>query len=168
MTINAPEGYESLARVLQEALDQAAAGKGKERHANEGEAFEDQQIVQLGEWLGSNHFQLGQAAKKLLESARLPPDRARREILGAINYAAAAVIQQDRLDARPIPAEVQARAAERVLTTVTDATVPGMHWTGLSDDGQAVPETPFVDRCVPRCGLPPGHVGTCIDGKRRK
>ncbi len=100
MTINAPEGYEQLARVLQEALDQAAAGKGKERHANEGEAFEDQQIVQLGEWLGTNHFQLGQACKKLLEAARLPPDRARREILGAINYAAAAVIQMDR--AQPV------------------------------------------------------------------
>jgi hypothetical protein len=90
--------YAELRRVLDLALDQAANGKGKERHALEGERFEDQQIVQLGAWMGSNHFELGQAVKKLLESARLKPGPAKREILGAINYAAAAVILLERAE----------------------------------------------------------------------
>lgn len=88
----AEDGYESLRHVLDLAVEQAKSGKGKERHASEGQAFVDQPIVTEGEAMGSNHFQLGQARKKLLESIRLPPDRARAEILGAINYAAAAYL----------------------------------------------------------------------------
>jgi hypothetical protein len=89
-------GYESLATVLDQALEQAQAGKGVERHAGTGEAFEDQQIVQLGEWTGSTGFPVGQACKKAIESTRLPRERARAELLGAINYLAAAVVQLDR------------------------------------------------------------------------
>lgn len=92
----AQTAYLSLAHVLDEALAQAQDGKGKERHANHGEAFEDQQIVQLGEWMQSTAFAVGQACKKAIESTRLSPDRARHELLGAINYLAAAVIQLDR------------------------------------------------------------------------
>lgn len=104
--------YQHLARVLQAALEQASQGKGKERHALDGEAFEDQQIVQLGEWLGSNHFQLGQACKKILESARLSPERRRHELLGAICYIAAAVIQDER-DAVEVPCDSVSPAGER-------------------------------------------------------
>lgn len=90
-------GYESLASVLDESLGQAQAGKGIERHSGNGEAFHDQQIVQLGEWMGGSPvFAIGQACKKALESTRLPHDRARAELLGAINYLAAAVIVLDR------------------------------------------------------------------------
>jgi hypothetical protein len=89
-------GYESLAAVLDEALGQAQNGKGLERHASLGERFEDQQIVQFGEWLGNTGFPIGQACKKAIESARLPHDRARAELLGAINYLAAAIIVLDR------------------------------------------------------------------------
>lgn len=89
-------GYESLAAVLDHALAQAQAGKGLERHAVAGERFEDQQIVQLGEWMQSTAFAVGQACKKSIESTRLPPDRAVAELLGAINYLAAAVIQISR------------------------------------------------------------------------
>lgn len=95
-------GYETLAEVLDAALEQAQAGKGKERHASDGEAFGDQQIVQLGEWMGSTHFEIGQAAKKAIESTRLPPDRAEAELLGAINYLAAAVIVLRRQRARDV------------------------------------------------------------------
>jgi hypothetical protein len=91
-------GYEELRRVLETAAQQAAQGKGVERHAVEGEAFEEQQIVQLGVWLGTNHFELGQAVKKAIESVRLEPPRARAEILGAINYLAAAVLVLERLE----------------------------------------------------------------------
>lgn len=93
-------GYELLASVLDEALEQAQSGKGRERHAGGGEAFEDQQIVQLGEWMASTGFAVGQACKKAIESTRLDPAAARRELLGAINYLAAAVIQIDRLEVR--------------------------------------------------------------------
>lgn len=86
-----------LAAVLDEALAQAQAGKGIERHSAAGEPFEDQQIVQLGEWMGgSTAYVIGQACKKALESTRLPDDRARAELLGALNYIAAAVIVIDR------------------------------------------------------------------------
>lgn len=88
--------YQSLKDVLAEAVTQASQGKGSERHDPNGEAFEDQQIVQFGEWMGSNHFNVGQACKKSIESCRLPPDRARKELLGAINYLAAAVLVLDR------------------------------------------------------------------------
>jgi hypothetical protein len=94
-------GYGALADVLDEALAQAQDGKGRERHASNGEPFHDQQIVQLGEWMGgSTAFAIGQACKKALESTRLPHDRARAELLGAINYLAAAVIVIDRRDGR--------------------------------------------------------------------
>ncbi len=86
------DGYDELRKVLAAAVEQASRGKGKERHATEGEAFEDQQIVQEGRWLGTNHGQIFQARKKAMESTRLPPDRARTELLGAIVYLAAAVI----------------------------------------------------------------------------
>jgi hypothetical protein len=89
--------YRSLVRVFDDALEQAQGGKGIERHAGHGERFEDQQIVQLGEWMGSSTvFAIGQACKKSIESTRLPDDRARAELLGAINYLAAAVLVIDR------------------------------------------------------------------------
>ncbi len=86
------EEYAALHDVLMRAYKYVSEGKGKERHAGNGERFEDQQIVQLGVWMGSNHFQLGQAIKKLLESTRLPPKQAIHEIIGAIGYAAAGVV----------------------------------------------------------------------------
>lgn len=88
--------YGSLRAVLEEAGEQASDGKGKERHAGDGEAFVDQQIVQLSEWMGNTGFNIGQACKKSLESTKLPYPRSRLEILGAINYLAGAVIVLDR------------------------------------------------------------------------
>jgi hypothetical protein len=95
-------GYETLANVLDDALEQAQRGKGAIRHASPGEAFCDQPIVIICEWLGDGgrSFALGQAVKKTLESARLPDDHARQELLGAINYLAAAVLLIDRRQGR--------------------------------------------------------------------
>ena len=92
MTIDIPEGYESLGLALGEAVAQAARGKGADRHAEKGEPFSDQLIMSIPKRLGPGGecFCLGQAAKKICESRRLPPDRARAELLGAINYLAAA------------------------------------------------------------------------------
>lgn len=91
------DDYAALTNILTEAIAQAAEGKGRERHASEGERFEDQQIVQIPIWLGSNQGDIFQAVKKAIESTRLPKDQARRELLGAINYLAAAVIVLDKI-----------------------------------------------------------------------
>lgn len=85
------QGYEQLESILNEALEQAAAGKGKERHANE-RAFEDQPMQLISKLLDDNHGLAFQAIKKVQESLRLTDDRAIRELLGAINYIAGMVI----------------------------------------------------------------------------
>ena len=92
MTIDIPEGYESLGLALGEAVAQASRGKGAERHGESGEKFSDQLIMSIPKRLGPGGecFCLGQALKKICESRRLPPDRARAELLGAVNYIAAA------------------------------------------------------------------------------
>jgi len=53
--------------------------------------FDRQPICEIARMVGPGYC-LGQAMKKAQESARLPRDRAEAELLGAINYLAAAVI----------------------------------------------------------------------------
>jgi hypothetical protein len=87
--------YAVLADVLQDAYDQSAHGKGKERHVKGAEhAFIDQPICALQRIYGSG-YAFGQASKKMEESIRLPKDAARAELLGAIVYIAAAVVVLD-------------------------------------------------------------------------
>jgi hypothetical protein len=89
-------GYEKLAAVLQKAYNQAAIGKGKERHAQANEAFHDQVMAD-----GAKRFGVGallfQAYKKSEESQRLDTERGINELLGAIVYLAGAVIERQRL-----------------------------------------------------------------------
>ncbi|NTW88096.1 MAG: hypothetical protein HGB26_03015 [Desulfobulbaceae bacterium] len=88
-----PDGYESLAAVLHEALDQAAHGKGLERHAD-ARPFHDQPIMRETQAVGLG-YPAGQARKKILEAVRCchdHPARAIADLLGAINYTAALVI----------------------------------------------------------------------------
>lgn len=87
-------GYESLKSVLDAALAQAAQGKGAERHAN-GLPFDAQPMARITEMVGVG-FPLGQVLKKATEAKGMI-DRgeyaaAERELLGAINYAAGAVL----------------------------------------------------------------------------
>lgn len=89
--------YAGLNRVLNAALLQAASGKGQERHNPQKLSFERQHIVDAGLELHSNHFALGQALKKIKESASLKPQQAVHELLGAINYIAAAIITLEML-----------------------------------------------------------------------
>jgi hypothetical protein len=84
------DNYRDLKKVLDLAYSQASEGKGRERHANN-EPFTEQLIFQIEKWVKS--FQLGQAIKKIVESQRLPKDRAQAELLGAINYICAHFIQ---------------------------------------------------------------------------
>ena len=85
--------YASLDCILGEALLQASVGKGHKRHAT-GENFEHQPICEVSRRLGLA-FPLGQAVKKIYESRRLSHSQAKHELLGAINYLAAAIILID-------------------------------------------------------------------------
>ena len=88
------DGYAPLARVLEDAFEQSASGKGNERHAN-GKAFLDQPIMEIARRHGIG-FQLGQIDKKTDEAngmiKRGEHDAAIREMLGVIVYAAASVL----------------------------------------------------------------------------
>lgn len=89
-----PGGYAELASVLQAAFNQAAYGKGAERHANS-RPFTQQPMQKFCEMYGVG-FALGQAAKKMEEAQRMPTDAAIRELLGAIVYIAGAAIHLER------------------------------------------------------------------------
>jgi len=90
MQVEVEPGYESLFNILVEALEQAQHGKGKERHAN-GENFERQIICEVARRVGVG-YQLGQSVKKIYESERLNLEPSIKELLGSINYNAAAII----------------------------------------------------------------------------
>ena len=87
-------GYETLRAILDEAYAQSATGKGRERHATDGEPWERQPILEISRRVGLG-FPLGQAIKKCTEAAgmveRGQADAAVRELLGAIVYTAAGV-----------------------------------------------------------------------------
>lgn len=91
-------GYETLAEVLHLAFVQAAHGKGKERHAN-ALPFHQQPMQALCDMHGVG-FATGQVGKKSSEALALPLDRAEHELLGAIVYAAGAIIAMRRKAAR--------------------------------------------------------------------
>ena len=81
-----PAGYEGLFNVFVHAVDQAANGKGKARHATD-EPFERQPSVLIAGLL-SMDYPLGQAMKKIHESKRLADRAALNELLGALVYTA--------------------------------------------------------------------------------
>lgn len=90
-TTTDPE-YNSLRAVLDSAFEQAAHGKGRERHAND-KPFDEQPILVIARLLDGHPAAslLFQAIKKIVESSRLG-DRATHELQGAIVYIAAAII----------------------------------------------------------------------------
>ena len=85
-------GYGDLQSILQDAFDQSANGKGKERHAGQ-KAFDRQPIVEIGHMVGPG-YAIGQAMKKsqaMTMQSRAQFEAAERELLGVIVYTAAAV-----------------------------------------------------------------------------
>lgn len=95
VSVEIPPGYDKLFDVLMQAFKQAADGKGKERHARAGVAFEDQPMSAINRQLGSIDGFIYQAHKKSLESKRLQDGRGQAELLGAVNYLCGAVIALD-------------------------------------------------------------------------
>lgn len=88
--------YKTLRQVQELAFEQAANGKGRDRHVKKsGEFFENQQICEMARRL-SIDGPLYQAVKKIYEAAQMvksdQKEAAGRELLGAMNYIAAAYI----------------------------------------------------------------------------
>lgn len=80
-----------LSNVFDAALSQVTDGKGAERHG-QGADFMTQPWVDLARTHGIG-FLTGQAAKKLREAQGFDTQEAwEREMLGAINYAAMAIL----------------------------------------------------------------------------
>ena len=94
------DGYDCLRNVYAAAVEQACGGKGRERHAS-GEPFTEQTIMQTTRSHGIG-FATGQAEKKGRESHRLVDLRgvgaAKAELLGAMNYLAAAYLRLDEME----------------------------------------------------------------------
>ena len=82
--------YHDLALILCRAYDQAAEGKGNERHA-QGQPFAAQPMQTIQQLVGTG-FAAGQAIKKIQEAQRMEPDAAARDLLGAINYIAGMIL----------------------------------------------------------------------------
>lgn len=93
-------GYEQLAEILEAAYDQAAKGKGAERHAN-GLPFHKQPMQIGSDLLGSDAGLAFQAIKKIREGREFEDlHRVERELLGAMVYIAGMIIWHRRQDPR--------------------------------------------------------------------
>lgn len=142
-------GYESLSNVLQRAYAQAALGKGAERHAG-ARPFSEQPMQSISDLLGSHDGLLYQAMKKVQESKRLDKDAGVRELLGAINYLAGAVIF---IEARRAPVE-QAEPGRIMSEQVSAAAMDALrfarptHYTCCA--GHPDTQVPVGQKC-PQC-----------------
>lgn len=86
------KGYEKLVAVFQAAHDQAAHGKGKERHANN-LPFHKQRMQTISQTIDSEYGMVYQVTKKMTEGLQFTDhDKREAELLGAINYLAGIVI----------------------------------------------------------------------------
>lgn len=85
-----PDLYRDLAGVLEAAYNQAAYGKGAERHAND-DPWTEQPIFKIADQVGDG-FNAGQVIKKVQEAQQMASrgeyTKAQHEVLGAIVYAA--------------------------------------------------------------------------------
>lgn len=89
------DDYMPLLRTFLGALEQAAYGKGRERHAND-LPFVEQPILTMAHMLDSDAGLAQQVIKKTLEARGLPTKHARiKELRGAMVYAAAMVLFEE-------------------------------------------------------------------------
>lgn len=131
--MNTVKGYEKLVAVYQDAHDQAAKGKGDERHAN-GQPFHEQRMQQISGLLRSSDGMAFQAIKKMTEGLQFE-DHARREaeLLGALNYIAGIVIYY-----RELQPDVAAPLREYTLEEVTHGVTLSSwaRWVAVDADGE--------------------------------
>lgn len=112
-------GYEELAGVFREALDQAQYGKGKKRHAND-KPFLAQPMMEIGRMTGPGGT-IFQAMKKSQESLGLSDLPAIMELHGAINYLAGTILLlKERLGKRRLVDDLAEQDGVKVLTEGSD------------------------------------------------
>lgn len=99
--IQAPVGYESLARILCEVMHQAAIGKGAQRHADSN-PFERQPTLGYARKYNSPVGLLCQIMKKLEEYDRLDGVARRRELIGVMVYVAMLIIFDQEMHGYPV------------------------------------------------------------------
>ena len=89
------DDYLPLLRTFLGALEQAAYGKGRERHAND-LPFTEQPILTMARMLDSDAGLAQQVIKKTVEARSLPTKKARvNELRGTLVYAAAMILFEE-------------------------------------------------------------------------
>ena len=99
------DDYLPLLRTFLGALEQAAYGKGRERHAND-LPFTEQPILTMARMLDSDAGLAQQVIKKTVEARSLPTKQARiNELRGTLVYAAAMILFEEMYGAECEPFE---------------------------------------------------------------
>lgn len=142
------DDYLPLLRTFLGALEQAAYGKGRERHAND-LPFVEQPILTMAHMLNSDAGLAQQVIKKTIEARTLPTKAARiSELRGTLVYAAAMILFEEMYgnpDAKPsstsrsvVPVKISDLRAGMVIRFDRDhiAVVEGLIGTQIGDDGK--------------------------------
>jgi hypothetical protein len=100
------DDYLPLLRTFLGALEQAAYGKGRERHAND-LPFVEQPILTMARMLDSDAGLAQQVIKKTVEARSLPTKKARvNELRGTLVYAAAMILFEEMYGHTDDPDEI--------------------------------------------------------------
>lgn len=142
------DDYLPLLRTFLGALEQAAYGKGRERHAND-LPFTEQPILTMARMLDSDAGLAQQVIKKTIEARSLPSKTARiNELRGTLVYAAAMILFEEmygKPDAKPspsfpsvVPVKISDLKSGMVIRFDHDhiAVVDGLIGTQIGDDGR--------------------------------
>lgn len=142
------DDYLPLLRTFLGALEQAAYGKGRERHAN-GLPFTEQPILTMARMLDSDAGRAQQVIKKTIEARSLPSKTARiNELRGTLVYAAAMILFEEmygKPDAKPsstsrsmVRVKISDLQPGMVIRFDRDyiAVVEGLIGTQIGDDGK--------------------------------
>lgn len=142
------DDYLPLLRTFLGALEQAAYGKGRERHAND-LPFTEQPNLTMARMLDSDAGLAQQVIKKTVEARSLPTKQARiNELRGTLVYAAAMILFEEmygKPDAKPsstsrsvVRVKISDLQAGMVIRFDRDyiAVVEGLIGTQIGDDGK--------------------------------
>lgn len=142
------DDYLPLLRTFLGALEQAAYGKGRERHAND-LPFVEQPILTMARMLDSDAGLAQQVIKKTIEARTLPTKAARiSELRGTLVYAAAMILFEEmygKPDAKPsstsrsvVRVKISDLQPGMVIRFDRDyiAVVEGLIGTQICDDGK--------------------------------
>lgn len=142
------DDYLPLLRTFLGALEQAAYGKGRERHAND-LPFIEQPILAMAHMLNSDAGLAQQVIKKTVEARSLPTKKARiNELRGTLVYAAAMILFEEmygKPDAKPsstsrsmVRVKISDLQPGMVIRFDRDyiAVVEGLIGTQIGDDGK--------------------------------